>query len=120
MKITWIAVLALAALLNACENLDDGPCTGELLTELTPTSATLLPEETVQTKYVLLTCGGTVELQDTDPTWTSENTEIATVDAAGLISAGFIAGSTDIVMEDTAYDVFLRIRISVPVVDPLP
>lgn len=118
MRITWLAVLALAALLNACQ-LDDGPCVTGLEAEISPTSANLLPEETVQITYRLFDCEGTLELE-TKPTWTSENTEIATVDSTGLVTAGSTTGTTNIIMEDERAEQYASIRITVSDVDPVP
>ena len=120
MKVALIAVFLVAGLLSACQQGEQvsAGCTDEIIIEISPASATLLPGETMQASYQLFSCQR-FEGIPANPTWTSNNPDIATVNATGLVTA-VAAGKTDVVIDDKEHSIVMRIPIVVVAEDPVP
>lgn len=117
MKRLWLVVLLLSVLLGACQL--ETVCPADLQVQVDPQQVNLMPEETVQASYKVLLCGGTQEAAIT-PVWESADPAIATVSDTGLITAQLQGGNTEIIVSEDEYGTEDRIRVSVPIIDPVP
>ena len=116
-----VAFLSIMLWLTSCATQPtQPPCTTELSPIVTPTNINLLPEETAQPSFKVLSCGGKLELGVT-PRWVSADPSVATVDASsGLITAQLVGGNTKITVSEEEYGTKATVTVNVAVVDPVP
>lgn len=118
-----LALVGVLGWLGSCTDEPAGPGSGTASLTVTPQSATLLVQKTVQLSAAVRDASGTVVV-DSPIEWTSANPAVATVDSNGL-ATGIAPGSAVVIAtsagaSDTAAVTVTTAPESLVVSDPLP